>query len=179
MTKNDTLAIINVLASIVESKAIDYQGVTKEKMEHDIMAFLPKLQEKVECITQDLEQCKEALAFYQKPKSTNETTDLESGMPKLPGEEVEPEYDCDVNMLLDMLGIKPINPLWEHLKCNNHTQTREREEFAVWFDKSFYISHRGECQEFLAKLRSVALGRRSIKWEAFFRNDHLHLRRID
>ncbi len=105
-----------------------------------------------------------------------ETTDIESGAPKLPGGNIEPQYSAEVMNLLDCLGIQPINPLWHDLCCNDHS-VDGRDDFAVWFEKVFYHQNAKACQAFLAKLKEVALSRKSCKWEAFFQRDHLHLRR--
>lgn len=106
----------------------------------------------------------------------NETTDIESGMPKLPGGKVQPEYSQEILHLVDCLGVRPQHRLWSHLKVNDQSQDG-RDDFAVWFERSFYHANREDCKGFLAKLREVAKGRRSCTWEAFFQNDHLHLRR--
>lgn len=107
---------------------------------------------------------------------TNETTDLESGAPKLPGGVIQPEYSQGVSHLIDCLGVRAEHRLWGHLKCNDHSQDG-RDDFSVWFEKSFYHANRESCKAFLAKLKDVALGRKSTKWQAWFQNDHLHLRR--
>ena len=96
--------------------------------------------------------------------------------PKLPGEQIESQYSQEVLSLIDCLGIKPINRLWTHLKCNDFSEDG-RNDFSVWFETSFYHQNREDCRAFLAKLRDVALSRKSCKWGAWFEKDHLHLRR--
>jgi hypothetical protein len=148
----------------------------------------------VDMVVEEIKQVREAngalkqdIAGYQKAHSEDmltiarlhgktETTDLESGAPKLPGGALSPEFSQEVEHLIDCLGIRPENRLWNMLKCNDHSEDG-RDDFAVWFDKVFYHQNRESCKAFLAKLKDVALTRKASKWVAYFQNDHLHLRR--
>lgn len=109
--------------------------------------------------------------------ATNETTDLESGMPMLPGMEIEPRISQEAMSLCDSLGIKPRHRFWEHVVCHS-LPSEGKEEYIVSFLGQFYQSDKEECQLFLGKLREVALGRRSRRWTARFDKSCLKIREV-
>lgn len=108
---------------------------------------------------------------------TNETTDLESGAPRLPGMDIEPRRSPEALSLCDALGIKPQHRFWEHLIVH-FLPSEGKEEYLVSFIGSFYQPNREECQLFLGRLREVALSRRSRRWTARFDKSCLKIREV-
>ena len=127
--------------------------------------------------TKQIALLKEQVAAAEHRLLTNETTELESGAPKLPGSDIEPRIGQGVASLCDSLGIKPQHRFWEHLVIHEIGQ-EGKEEFLVSFMGNYYQPNREECQLFLGRLREVALSRRSRRWTARFDKSCLRIKEI-
>ena len=160
MTKNETLAIVNVLATILEGKAIDYTGTTKEKMEHDIQTLLPKVVEKVDMLKHQIASLDAHLEtesrLLKMAERTNETTDLESGMPGVDQSDEQEDNDlvC-LGWFCSELKIKQVSSLWQQVRCRDRSR-EHHDDVAVWFEKDFYTRNKKECGEFYSLLRKIA-----------------------
>jgi hypothetical protein len=150
MTKNETLAIVNVLATIVEGKAISYEGITKEKMEHDISVLLPKVVEVVQVLQAENGRLSDAL------NNKAETTDLESGMPGVDQSDEEEDNDlvC-LGWFCSELKIKQVSSLWQQVRCRDRSREMQ-DDVAIWFSKGFYSRNKKECGKFFTLLRKIA-----------------------